>query len=163
MNQEILLQFYCKQLGVKTDRSPVAHPEIAGEGIEFDWGCSKLSYRAHPLSAKQNKTKFHELVNTVLGETILSLSLVRSNARRARQYMLAYAAIESTRDKKTHATTQEMDSTNKQPIDTVKLKSECKVIYSLIEKCVDIFQKQRTHCNNIEFDKKYLILEFYIC
>ena len=81
LNQETLLQFYCKHIGVKTDRSPVAHPEIAGEGIEFDWGCSKLSYQAQPLSAKQNKTKFHELVNTVLGETILSLSLVRSNAR----------------------------------------------------------------------------------
>ena len=70
--------------------------------------------------------------------------------------MLAYAAIESTRDKKTHATTQEMDSTNKQPIDTVKLKSEFEVTYSLIEKCVDLFRKQRNHRNIIDFDKKYL-------
>ena len=47
--QETLLQSYCKQLGVLTDRSPVAHPEITGEGIEFDWGCSKLVCRSKPL------------------------------------------------------------------------------------------------------------------
>jgi hypothetical protein len=32
-------------LGVrKVERTPKWHPEIAGEGIEYDWGCGKGVY-----------------------------------------------------------------------------------------------------------------------
>ena len=45
-NEEIaLLQFHREQMGVKVDRTPKCHPEIAGEGIEYAWGISKLVYR----------------------------------------------------------------------------------------------------------------------
>ena len=36
LEQEALLKYFTKQLGVYTDRSLVCHPEIAREGIEFD-------------------------------------------------------------------------------------------------------------------------------
>ena len=59
MNEKTMLQYYCKKLGIRTDRTPVAHCEIAGEGIEFDWGFSKIAYNSKPISLKQNKSKFH--------------------------------------------------------------------------------------------------------
>ena len=45
----IQMQHYAKVLGVESDRSPKCHPEIAEEGIDFDWGCAKLYYRAQSL------------------------------------------------------------------------------------------------------------------
>ena len=38
MNQKTMLQYYCEKLGILSDRTPVAHCKIAGEGIEFNWG-----------------------------------------------------------------------------------------------------------------------------
>ena len=53
IHQETLLQIYCSKLGVLSDRSPIAHCEIAGDGIEFDWGFSKIIYRSKPLDEKK--------------------------------------------------------------------------------------------------------------
>jgi hypothetical protein len=40
-----LLQHYdVEQMGVRVDRSPKFHPEIAGEGIEYIWALAKLYY-----------------------------------------------------------------------------------------------------------------------
>ena len=75
MEQETLLQTHCKKLGAMSDRSPVALPEIAGKGIKFNWGFSKITYRAKSLSQKRNKTKFHELVHEVLSNAVLTLSV----------------------------------------------------------------------------------------
>ena len=90
INQKTLLQHFCELLGTKSDRTPVAHCEIAGEGIEFDWGYSKMLYRSKPISMKRNKTKFHELVDSVLSTDVLTIAVARANSCRARQYMLVY-------------------------------------------------------------------------
>ena len=87
LEQETLLQYYAKELGVESDRSPVCHPEIAGEGIEFDWGCAKVYYRSQSISRKRSKDKFKKLVSESLGGTVLTLKQCRSNARRARMYI----------------------------------------------------------------------------
>ena len=71
LEQETLLQYYAKELGVESDRSPVCHPEIAGEGIEFDWGCAKVYYRSQPLNKKRTKDKFFALVDESLGQNVL--------------------------------------------------------------------------------------------
>ena len=49
VNEETLLQYHGKMLGVIVDRSPKCHPEVAGEGIEYSWGCSKGKYRRLPF------------------------------------------------------------------------------------------------------------------
>ena len=82
----------------------MAHCEIAGEGIEFDWGFSKMAYRSKQIEQKRNKSKFHELVHSVLGSSVLSLLVCWSNARRARQYMLAYTALAETEKVQDHPT-----------------------------------------------------------
>ena len=96
MEQETLLQYYAKELGVESDRSPVCHPEIGGEGIEFDWGCAKVHYRSQPIKKKRSKDNFKALVKESLGGTVLTIKQCRSNARRAWMYMLAYKALEDS-------------------------------------------------------------------
>lgn len=59
MHEKTMLQHYCEELGIRSNRTPKAHCEIAGEGIEFDWGFSKLTYCTKPIALKRNKTKFH--------------------------------------------------------------------------------------------------------
>ena len=39
-----------KKINVNIDRSPKCHPEVAGEGIEYTWACSKMYLRRQPLS-----------------------------------------------------------------------------------------------------------------
>ena len=144
LEQETLLQYYCRQLGVESDRSPKCHPEIAGEGIEFDWGCAKVKYRAQPLSRKRTKDNFFALVDESLGPTVLSISQCRSNARRARLYMLAYKALEHTYQSGSNIECKK------------ELKESVKYNHSLIEKCVNLFRKRRSHRNARDFDKKIL-------
>jgi hypothetical protein len=44
-DEETLLQYHGRKLGVKVDRTPKCHPEMAGEGIEYDWAAAKGFYR----------------------------------------------------------------------------------------------------------------------
>jgi hypothetical protein len=48
---------------VKVVWTPKCHPEIAGKGIEYDWGCRKGFYCRLALSAKETKNKFGESVS----------------------------------------------------------------------------------------------------
>ena len=66
IEEETLLQYHGRLLGVKVVRTPKCHPEIAGEGIKYDWVCGKGFYRRLPLSAKKTKNKFRESVKRVL-------------------------------------------------------------------------------------------------
>jgi hypothetical protein len=43
--EETLLQVMASKMGVLVDRSPKCHCEIAGEGIEYSWACTKNHYR----------------------------------------------------------------------------------------------------------------------
>ena len=45
IQEETLLQFHGRQLGVRVDRTPKCHPELAGEGVEYAWGFAKNLYR----------------------------------------------------------------------------------------------------------------------
>ena len=86
-----------------------------------------------------------KVLNLIGDVLILHIDQCRSNARRARMYMLAYKALEDCYniDKK------EEDS---KPV----LPSNAKYNHTLIEKCVSLFKRRRTHRNVIDFDSKYL-------
>ena len=65
--------------------SSKGHPEIAGEGIEYDWGVSKKSYQ------KENNhvAKFcKQDIRASLKE--IDLLIAYNTSRRARSYMAAY-------------------------------------------------------------------------
>ena len=77
VNEITLLQFHAEQMGVKLDRTPKCHPELAGEGIEYTWAFAKPFYRHSSIDAKRSKAKFLELVkestnpNTVLNRQMM--------------------------------------------------------------------------------------------
>jgi hypothetical protein len=90
IQEETLLQYHGRLLGVKVERTPKCHPEIAGEGIEYDWGCAKGVYRRLPISEKRSKKKFGESVQKAMDSTeVLTIERRRLFSKRAREYMLA--------------------------------------------------------------------------
>ena len=72
-------------------RSPKCHPEIAGEGIEYDWAAAKSKYRRAPLAAKANLKSFKALVHKCLKS--LDLDCRYSFSARAWEYMLEYDVL----------------------------------------------------------------------
>ena len=100
VNEKTMLQYMGEQLGVIVDRSPKCTPEIAGEGVEYDWAMAKLAYRKLPLEKKKGKEKFHKLVHECVGHDVLTVERTRQFARRrARLYMVSYYMLE--KDEKT--------------------------------------------------------------
>jgi hypothetical protein len=60
--EKLLLQSMGRKMGVLVDRTPKCHCKLAGEGIDYVWGCSKNYYRRLPLKEKnQKKTSKHQL------------------------------------------------------------------------------------------------------
>lgn len=57
MEEETLLQYHGRMMGCFVDRTPKCHPELAGEGIEYAWGCAKGLYRRHALNKQQFTNK----------------------------------------------------------------------------------------------------------
>jgi hypothetical protein len=96
IEEETLLQYHGRLLEVKVVRTPKCHPEIAGEGIEYDWGCGKGFYRRLPLSAKKTKIKFRESVKKSLDmNKVLTIRRRRLFSKRAREYMVAYSILDN--------------------------------------------------------------------
>lgn len=44
IQEKTLLQVHADQIGISILRTPKCHPELAGEGIEYRWGCAKGKY-----------------------------------------------------------------------------------------------------------------------
>ena len=69
INEETLLQYHGKTLGVTVDRSPKCHPEVAGEVIEGSGGCAKGKYHCLPIADKRKKENFRNSVRECLERT----------------------------------------------------------------------------------------------
>jgi hypothetical protein len=70
--EETLLQQHGHTLGVRVEQLPVAHLEIVGEGVEYDWGAGKIYYRGRPLKEKHTIEGFMTLIKFSLSEAVLS-------------------------------------------------------------------------------------------
>jgi hypothetical protein len=64
--EETLLQSMGREMGVLVDRTPKCHCEMAGEGIEYSWGCAKNSFRRVPLKQRRGKDNFRNVVRMCL-------------------------------------------------------------------------------------------------
>ena len=82
--------------------SPKYHCELAGEGIEYDWGIVKKYYRNIPLEEKLTKKKFHDCVRQAIQFIPQSTSQLFS--AKARRYMMTYQHI--VKEEITHANIQ---------------------------------------------------------
>jgi len=91
--EESLLQAMGREMGITVDRTPKCHCELAGEGIEYAWGCSKNFYRSLHLNDKRGKENFRSCVEKSLSPEVLTTARIRKFARRACQYTCAYYMI----------------------------------------------------------------------
>ena len=79
VQEDTLLQYHGCHLGVIVERTPKCHPELAGEGIEYCWGCAKGYYQHLPLAKKRGNNAFKESVKKSLcSERVLTTERVRS-------------------------------------------------------------------------------------
>ena len=72
--------------------SPKYHCEIAGEGIEYDWGMIKKNYRNIPLEEKNARDKFRHCVKQAMNTC--TKQHVRKIAGKCRRYMLSYLNLD---------------------------------------------------------------------
>ena len=71
------------------------------EGVEYDWAAAKGFYCRLPLFEKRSKAKFREAVSRCLDtDYVLTISRQRMFSRRAREYMVAYNALNNDDEKK---------------------------------------------------------------
>jgi hypothetical protein len=140
-DEETLMQYHGRRLGVKVDRTPKCHPEMAGEGVEYDWAAAKGFYRRLPISEKRSKAKFRESVSRCLdSKEVLTMERQRMFSRRAREYMVAYHAIDNQQEDKQENSDEKKDRLEKRnPLMTAYL----------IEKIVKVF---KTHRSTADFD-----------
>ena len=75
----------------------VTSQDFAGEGIEYNWGCSKGCYPRLPMWDKRLKTKFRESVRKCIDrDEVLVIGHCRLFSKRAREYMLAYSILDNS-------------------------------------------------------------------
>jgi hypothetical protein len=91
VNEETALQVLGRKLGLIVDRTPKFHAELAGEGIEYSWACSKAEYRRLPVAAKKGRDNFKLHVRECTDPaTTLDKKRVCLFAARARAYICTY-------------------------------------------------------------------------
>jgi hypothetical protein len=91
--EDSLLQSMGREMGVLVDHTPKCHCELAGEGIEYSWGCAKNHYRRLPLALKKGKQQFRETVRKCFSREVITIERVHLFSQRARAYTLAYYAM----------------------------------------------------------------------
>jgi hypothetical protein len=127
------------------------HPEIAGEGIEYSWGCSKGAYRRLPFTEKKMKEKFRQSVRNCIDPSVLTIERQRKFSKRARQYMLAYHSIEKV--------TKNMSSeTSGECTEDVDEKKKPQMSGYLVEAIIKKFKQKtyKTHRSAEDCDAGYI-------
>ncbi len=143
IQEETLLQYHGRLLGVKVERTPKCHPEIDGEGIEYDWGCAKGVYRRLPISEKRSKIKFRESVEKSMHSTeVLTIERRQLFSKRAREYMLAYSILDKEEMGSSEGV-EDVDEDEKKPHMTAYL----------IEKIV---KQYKSHRSALDFDMSFI-------
>ena len=140
--EETLLQSKGTKLGVKVDRTPKCHCELAGEGIEYSWGCAKNSYRLQPLKNKRRKDAFRKTVRLCLSANVLTKERVRKFSRRARQYIQAYYILHFGGE------------SEQETLETINKTSEAHMITPM--KIENLAKEFKTHRCALDFDKNFI-------
>ena len=88
IKEETLLQTQAHKMGnhlncITVDRTPKCHPELAGKGIEYFWGCAKNFYKLIPLDEKKGKDNFRQSVKKATETENLTIAQIRMFSRRS--------------------------------------------------------------------------------
>ena len=86
------MQFIAKQLGVEVTMTPKAHPELAGQGIEYSWGYAKLMFRKNNTNgtSKEKAQRLESNVVAAISTGNLTIERIRKFVRKARDYKVVY-------------------------------------------------------------------------
>lgn len=95
LHEEGMMEYIGSKLGVEVMLTPKCHAEIAGEGVEYMWALAKGTYRSLALKEKKGKDNFVISVRKCLSEQVITTERIRKFSRRARQYLVAYHAIDT--------------------------------------------------------------------
>jgi hypothetical protein len=88
-----MLDLAAKDLGFLVEKSPKCHPENAGEGVEYSWGCSKAYYRNMKFEDKKGYSNFRKSVRKAISNEVLTTARVRSFSAKARRYIITYLCL----------------------------------------------------------------------
>jgi hypothetical protein len=92
-NEITQLELTAADLKIHILRSPKCHPENAGEGVEYSWGCSKAFYRNLNFSRKKGYENFRNSVRESIGMNVLTTTRVRMFSAKARRYIVTYFSL----------------------------------------------------------------------
>ena len=121
------------------------------QGIEYSWGNAKMCYRRTPYSMRSKTDQFMKVLkNKCLSRDFLTIDRVRTNSKRARDYMAAYfvsmhndSSDEGTREKNTHQLSE---------------MKACAIPANRIERMRRSF---KTHRSAFDFDTSFCNITFY--
>ena len=87
LNEVSALESLLLARGHRLIMSPKGHCELAGSGIEYDWGKMKMWFRRHNRLKRQ---EFNNLILSSMSREAVPLETSRKFARKARAYRRAY-------------------------------------------------------------------------
>ena len=98
IKEESLLQTQSLKMGdhrnrITVNRTPKCHIELAGEGIEYSWGCANIFYKRLPLDENKGKDNFRQIFKKSTEKENLTTYQIRMFSRRAREYIVAYKLL----------------------------------------------------------------------
>ena len=96
--EETMLQTMARQMGLEVDHSPKCHCELAGEGIEYAWGCAKNYYRRLLLEKKKGRDNFIASVRESISRNNVTRLRVQKFVKRARRYMAGYHILRQMKE-----------------------------------------------------------------
>jgi len=156
------MQWIAERIGVRVVMTPKAHPELAGQGIEYSWGYAKLCFRKIN-TARSAKEKAQQLVANVLAATStvgaqsLNIERVRKFVRKARDYKVVYRehfkALQLMEEEAQDATTNGAETAAEKEERTQKIKAFRKHHYVKIEKQV---RHVKAHRAAVDIDTKFI-------
>ena len=122
VEEETMLQSIARDLGVRVDRTPKCHCELAGEGIEYAWACSKNKYRTILLENKRGKENFINTVRSCISRDHITRERAQKFAKRARRYIMGYHVLHQQQ----HNEAQDSSSCSNEAIVPIKLEQMVK-------------------------------------
>jgi hypothetical protein len=139
--EDSLLQSMGRRVKVLINRTPKCHCELAGEGIEYSWGCAKNEYHRQPRQLKRRKEMFRDTVRKSIATDVLRRERIRLFSKRAREYMCAYLVL-----------SQEASAKN----DSNNPDSAVDSFAAIPVKIEELAKDFKTHQRALDFDKGFI-------
>ena len=76
LHEQRMIEFIGRKVGVEVILTSKCHAELAVEGVEYMWACSKNHYRNLSLKEKERKEKLPEAVRKCLSVNVITGTLL---------------------------------------------------------------------------------------